>query len=49
MEKLAFDISGPGTGALFRIDRPSYSQLIKNNASQLSLLDDDSIECFCGD
>ena len=49
MEKLAFEISGPGTGALFRIDRPSYSQLIKNNASQLSLLDDDSIECFCGD
>ena len=49
MEQLAFEISGPGNGALFRIDRPSYSQLIKNNASQLSLLDDDAIECFCGD
>ena len=49
MEQLAFEISGPGNGALFRIDRPSYLQLIKNNASQLSLLDDDAIECFCGD
>ena len=49
MEQLAYEISGPGTGALFRIDRPSYSQLIKNNASQLSFLTDDAIECFCGD
>lgn len=49
MEQIALEISGPGNGALFRIDRPSYSQLIKNNASQLSLLTDDAIECFCGD
>ena len=49
MESLAEELSGAGTGALFRIDRPSYSQLIKNNANQLSFLTDDAIECFCGD
>lgn len=49
MEQIASEISGPSTGALFRIDRPSYSQLIKNNANQLSFLTDDAIECFCGD
>lgn len=41
----------PNTGALFRIDRPSYSEMAKFAFAQRDAFDPDeeAIACFCGD
>jgi 3'-phosphoadenosine 5'-phosphosulfate sulfotransferase (PAPS reductase)/FAD synthetase len=38
-------------GALWRSDRPSYTQMLKYQKDQMPLFDiqDESIGCFCGD
>lgn len=42
---------GPGAGARFRMDRPSYGQMqiIASEQGQLDLAGDETIACFCGD
>jgi len=49
MESLA--LASAPSGAVFRSDRPSYSQMLQYTKDQFSLFDgqDESIECFCGD
>ena len=49
MEVLAKDLGAEPTGALFRIDRPSYQKMMDFAIDQIPLFGDDSLECFCGD
>jgi 3'-phosphoadenosine 5'-phosphosulfate sulfotransferase (PAPS reductase)/FAD synthetase len=51
MEKLVPTLEGfkDGDGALFRKDRPSYTQISNNQVNQMKLFQDESIPCFCGD
>ena len=36
-------------GGRFANDKPTYAQMMKFQKDQISLFDDESIECFCGD
>jgi hypothetical protein len=38
-----------GDGARFRKDRPSYAQMATFAKDQISLFEDETIACFCGD
>jgi 3'-phosphoadenosine 5'-phosphosulfate sulfotransferase (PAPS reductase)/FAD synthetase len=40
-----------GNGAYFRVDRPSYAEMLKFSQDQLSMFDpaEQGIPCFCGD
>lgn len=38
-----------GHGARFRKDRPSYAEMSKYIGQQMDMLDEESIDCFCGD
>ena len=50
MEALVPDMDGvkPGNGTKFRVDRPSYAQLMNYQKVQTNLFEED-IPCFCGD
>jgi len=43
------DVKKLGSGNRFRLDRPSYQDLLNNNHNQKELFDDGDIACFCGD
>jgi 3'-phosphoadenosine 5'-phosphosulfate sulfotransferase (PAPS reductase)/FAD synthetase len=48
MEALA--LASKPSGAVFRLDRPSYSAMLHNDALQVDLInDEEAIACFCGD
>lgn len=51
MEALALALASKPSGAVFRSDRPSYSQMLKFSQEQTNMFDDheESIACFCGD
>lgn len=51
MEALALALASKPSGAVFRSDRPSYSQMAKFAADQRDMFDptEESIACFCGD
>jgi hypothetical protein len=37
------------TGGRFANDKPTYAQMMQFQKNQISLFDDESLECFCGD
>jgi 3'-phosphoadenosine 5'-phosphosulfate sulfotransferase (PAPS reductase)/FAD synthetase len=37
------------TGGRFSNDKPTYAQMMQFQKDQISLFDDESLECFCGD
>lgn len=49
MEALA--LASKPSGAVFRSDRPSYAEMLRNAGSQIDAFgyDDEAIACFCGD
>jgi hypothetical protein len=49
MEALA--LASKPSGAVFRSDRPSYSEMIKYTKEQIDMFDanEEGIACFCGD
>jgi len=51
MEELVSEINPnyAGTGNLFRKDQPSYESMSDFVKNQLTLFNDESIDCFCGD
>ena len=50
METLVKITGKPGqTAGVFRSDRPSYEQMTKFAKDQISLFEDETIACFCGD
>lgn len=52
MERTAAASSGiTGNGELFRVDRPSYQQMLDYSDSQFDMFadNDEAIACFCGD
>lgn len=51
MEALALALASRPSGAVFRSDRPSYSQMIKFASEQKDMFDpnEETIACFCGD
>jgi len=49
MELLAEEIGNNPTGMKFRLDKPSYAQMLKFTEDQVQMFDDEAIPCFCGD
>lgn len=49
MEKLAEKICNNPTGTRFRLDKPSYQQMMQYTKDQMPLFNDETIPCFCGD
>lgn len=51
MEALALALASKPSGAVFRSDRPSYSEMIKYTKEQIDMFDanEEGIACFCGD
>jgi 3'-phosphoadenosine 5'-phosphosulfate sulfotransferase (PAPS reductase)/FAD synthetase len=51
METLALALASKPDGAVFRKDRPNYSQMLKFSQQQQTLFDpnEEAISCFCGD
>lgn len=53
MEALALALASKPSGAVFRLDRPSYAAMLKNATDQKDAFGfdeaEEGIECFCGD
>lgn len=49
MENMVTEMVDKESGAFFRSDRPSYTEMARFQKSQASLFEDETIPCFCGD